>query len=248
MMEDPTLRVHQDEDTGQTLLSGMGELHLEVIISRMKREFNTRVNVGKPQVVYRETINTAGVGKAEFDKEIAGQHHFGGVELELAPLARGSEFIFRSEINEEELPQNLIPAIENGIREALETGPLMGYPAVDVSAVLKAVTYKESHGTELAFKVSSAMAVREALNAGQPFLLEPIMTVEVFVPEDFTGEVIGDLNARGGKIGAIEHRTGVQVVQAEVPLAKMFGYSTALRSATQGRGTFTMQFSHFDRS
>ncbi len=133
------------------------------------------------------------------------------------------------------------------MREALETGPLMGYPVVDVCAVLTGASTRESQGTELAFKVSSAMAVREALTAGQPFLLEPIMSVEVFVPEDFTGEVIGDLNARGGKIGAMEHRTGVQVVQAEVPLARMFGYSTSLRSATQGRGTFTMHFSHFDR-
>jgi len=247
MMEDPTLRVRQDEDTGQTLLSGMGELHLEVIISRMKREFNTNVNVGKPQVVYRETIQEAGAGQAEFDKEIAGQRHYGEVRLKLQPLPRGSEFVFKSEIDEEEFPAEMIPAIAAGVREAMETGPLMGYPVVDVGAVLTGATFKETHGTELAFKVSSAMAVRKALTAGQPFLLEPIMSVEVFVPEDFTGEVIGDLNSRGGKIGAIEHRTGVQVVQAEVPLAQMFGYSTALRSATQGRGTFTMQFSHFDR-
>ena len=246
VMEDPTLRVRNDEDTGQTLLSGMGELHLEVIISRMKREFKTNVNVGKPQVVYRETITETGTGRALFDKEIAGQRHFGEVQLDLIPLARGKEFTFQHALAEEALPPELVPAIEQGVREALETGPHLGYPVVDVRAVVTEVTYKESQGTELAFKVSAAMAVREALNAGNPILLAPIMSVEVFVPEDFTGEVIGDLNSRGGKIGAIEHRTGVQVVQAEVPLAKMFGYSTALRSATQGRGTFTMQFSHFD--
>jgi elongation factor G len=246
MMEDPTLRMRQDEDTGQTLLSGMGELHLEVIISRMKREFNTNVNVGKPQVVYRETISEMGAGGALFDKEIAGQRHYGEVQLELHPLARGGEFSFQSKLGDTDFPAEIITAIAQGVREALETGPLMGYPVVDVCAVLTGASTRESQGTELAFKVSSAMAVREALTAGQPFLLEPIMSVEVFVPEDFTGEVIGDLNARGGKIGAMEHRSGVQVVQAEVPLARMFGYSS-LRSATQGRGTFTMHFSHFDR-
>lgn len=247
MAEDPTLQVRQDEDTGQTILSGMGELHLEVITSRMVREFNTRVNVGKPQVVYRETIANAADGSAVFDNEVAGQRHFGEVALRLTPLPRGSESRFRSEIAEDTIPEIFIPAIEKGVMEALESGPMMGYPVMDVEAVLTGGSYKESVGTELAFTISASMACKSALNNGRPFLLEPIMTVEAFVPEAFMGEVIGDLNARGGKIESIDHRTGVQVVKATVSLARMFGYSTDLRSATQGRGTFTMQFSHFDR-
>jgi elongation factor G len=248
MAEDPTLRVRQDEDTGQTILSGMGELHLEVITSRMVREFNTRVNVGKPQVVYREAIASTAEGSAIFDRELAGQRHFGDVALRLTPLPRGSESHFRSEITDDTIPEAFIPAIEKGVMEALESGPKMGYPVVDVEAVLIGGSYKDSVSTELAFTISASMACKTALNNGGPFLLEPIMTVEAFVPETFMGEVIGDLNARGGKIESIDHRTGVQVVKATVSLARMFGYSTDLRSATQGRGTFTMQFSHFDQN
>lgn len=246
--EDPTLTFKKDEDTGQTILSGMGELHLEVIISRMQREFNTNVNVGKPQVVYRETIEKQAVGSAVFDREVAGQRHFGEVILKLIPLERGTENRFRSEIDPEAIPDTFIPAIEKGVREALESGTLMGYPVVDVEAVLTGGSSKESLGSELAYTVSAAMACKAALVKGEPFLLDPIMTVEVYVPESFMGDVIGDLSARNGKIESIEHKMGLQVVKATVPLARMFGYSTALRSATQGRGTFSMQFSHFDRN
>jgi len=246
--EDPTLRVQQDADTGQMILSGMGELHLEVIISRMRREFNTQVNVGKPQVVYRESIEQSAQGAAVFDKEVAGQRHFGEVRLLLSPLARGTGNRFVSKVGETVLPPVFVKAVEKGVMESLESGTVMGYPVVDVEAVLVDANYKDSQGSELAYKVSAAMACKEALASGNGFLLDPIMRVEVFVPEEFMGEVIGDLNARSGKIEAIEPKIGVQAIQAVVPLARMFGYSTSLRSATQGRGTFTMQFSHFDRA
>ncbi|MBE9543277.1 MAG: elongation factor G [Proteobacteria bacterium] len=248
LTEDPTLRVRQDEDTGQTILSGMGELHLEIITSRMQREFNTNVNVGQPQVVYRETIANAAEASTLFDKEIAGQRQYGDVTLSVAPLPRGSGTRFLSGISEDELPQVYIDAVEKGAMESLESGALMGYPVVDVEITFAGVNHKDSLSTELAYTVSASMACREALAKAAPFLLEPIMEVEVFVPEAFMGEVIGDLNARSGKIGSIDHKMGSQVIKAIVPLARMFGYSTSLRSATQGRGTFSMQFSHFDRS
>jgi len=248
MAEDPTLLVREDEDTGQTILSGMGELHLEIITSRMQREFNTQVNVGKPQVVYRETIESAADGTAVFDKEVAGNRHYGEVTLRLEPLSRGEGNRFASLLNEADLAPALEKAVEKGVMESLESGILMGYPVVDVKAVLTGASTRESGGTELAFTVAASMAVREALSAGASFLLDPIMAVEVIVPEDFMGEVIGDLNARGGKIESIESKPGAQTIKAIVPLAKMFGYSTNLRSATQGRGTFSMQFSRFDRN
>jgi elongation factor G len=246
--EDPTLQVRRDEDTGQIILSGMGELHLEVIISRMQREFRTQVNVGKPQVVYRETIAIEAQATAAFDKEVVGQRHFGQVVIKLNPLARGTGIRFRSEISDETIPQIFIAAIEKGVRESLESGALMGYPVVDIEATLIGGAYKESLATDLAYTVCASMACKEALAKGDPFLLDPIMAVEVHVPEPYVGDVIGDLNSRGGKIESIETRKGSQVIKTIVPLASMFGYSTSLRSATQGRGTFTMQFSHFDRA
>ncbi len=245
--EDPTLRVREDPDTGQTILSGMGELHLEVIISRMQREFNTSVNVGKPQVVFREAIKTEASGTAVFDRDVAGKHHFAEVTLMVSPMPRGEGSQFISHIPADAVPEHIIPVIEKSVMEALETGTLMGYPVVDTKVVLTAAIYKETLGTELAFAVSTSMAVKNALENGGPFLLEPIMDVEVFVPESFMGDVIGDLNSRSGKIESIDHRMGVQVISASIPLSKMFGYSTILRSATQGRGTFTMHFSHFDK-
>ncbi len=246
--EDPTLRVRQDEDTGQMILSGMGELHLEIIISRMQREFNTYANVGKPQVVYRETIGRTAMARSVFDKEIAGQHHFADVALTLAPLPRGTGNTFKNPLADDHLPSALAEAIALGVTESMESGIKMGYPVVDVEAELTDAVFKEGGGTPLAFKVAASMACKEAMSKAEAFLLDPIMAVEITAPEDFTGDVIGDLNQRGGKISAIEHRHLVQVIQAEVPLARMFGYSTALRSATQGRGTFAMQFSHFDKA
>lgn len=245
--EDPTLQVKEDEDTGQMILSGMGELHLEVIISRMQREFKTNVNVGKPQVVYRETIEKASTGRAVFDKEIAGQRHYGEVNLIMKPLDRGAGNKFSVDMKDEAIPDVYIPAIQKGVMESLESGTLMGYPVVDVEAILSGGGFKEPLGTELAYTVSASMACKDGLTNGKSFLLDPIMKVEIFVPEAFMGDVIGDLNSRGGKIESVEHKTGLQVIQAVVPLSNMFGYSTSLRSSTQGRGTFSMQFSHFDR-
>jgi elongation factor G len=247
LAEDPTLRLREDEDTGQKILSGMGELHLQVIISRMQREFHTSVNVGKPQVVYRETIASEAEASAVFDKEVAGHHLFGEVRLKLKPLARGKGNKFKSEISPETIPEVFIHAIEKGVMESLESGALMGYPVVDIEAIVTGGSCKESLASELAYTVCASMACKEALLNGKPFLLDPIMFVEVFVPESFIGDVIGDLNSRGGKIESIEPKTGLQSIKAKIPLAQMFGYSTSLRSATQGRATFSMHFSHFDR-
>ncbi|MBW2567785.1 MAG: elongation factor G [Deltaproteobacteria bacterium] len=245
--EDPTLKVKKDENTGQTILSGMGELHLEIIISRMKREFKTSVNVGKPQVVYRETINVEAEASAVFDNEVAGHRQFGEVALSLKPLDRGAGNKFKSMIADDIIPEAYMPAIKKGVMESLESGSMMGYPVVDVEAVITGGSHKDSLSTDLAYTVSASMACKNALAKGEPFLLDPIMAVEVFVPESFIGDVIGNLNSRNGKIESIEHKAGVQVIKATVPMSKMFGYSTSLRSATQGRGTFIMQFSHFDR-
>ncbi len=248
MAEDPTLQVKQDEDTGQTILSGMGELHLEIITSRMQREFNTNVNIGKPQVVHRETLAKEASATAIFDKEVAGHRHFAEISIKLRPLNRGNGSRFRSEIEPGLIPETFMAAIEKGVKDAMEYGDLMGYPVVDVESILTGGSYKESQGTELAYTVSASMACREAFKKGAPFLLEPIMDVEVFVPESFMGEVIGDLNSRGGKIESISSKADSQIIAAIVPLSKMFGYSTALRSSSQGRGNFTMKFSHFDKS
>jgi elongation factor G len=247
LAEDPTLRVREDEDTGQKILSGMGELHLEVIISRMTREFNTHVNVGKPQVVYRETIGSETSASVAFDREIAGQRHFAEVQLMLKPLKRGTGNRFESRVTEDVIPPQFIPAIEKGVMESLQSGSLMGYPVVDVEVLLTGGNHREGQGTELAYKVSASMSVKDGLSRGNSYLLDPIMDVEILVPEAYTGDAIGDIHSRGGKIESIEHRGGVQAIRAVVNLAKMFGYSTALRSATQGRGTFTMKFSRFDR-
>jgi len=244
--EDPTLRVRKDEDTGQTILSGMGELHLEIVTSRMQREFNTNVNVGRPQVVYRETIDAPARAAALFDRDIAGTRHVAEVEIEVRPLPRGAGAAFTAAIPAESLPAAFVEAARKGAMSALESGPVSGYPVVDVAVWLVRAALQEN-ASELAFTVAASMACRDALGRGAPVLLEPIMTAEVLVPDAFLGEVIGDLNARNGKIESIEHRAGLQVVTVTVPLSRMFGYSTALRSATQGRGTFTMQFARFDR-
>ncbi|OQX61711.1 MAG: elongation factor G [Desulfococcus sp. 4484_241] len=246
--EDPTLRIKIDEDTGQTILSGMGELHLEIIISRMMREFNTRVNVGKPQVVYRETIAKAASSTMEFDREIAGQRHAAGVSLALRPLERGTGNRFKVETEQDVIPPQFIPDIEKGITESFESGSFMGYPVIDVEAALVGGTFREGLSTSLAYNVCASMACKDAFSKGEPFLLEPIMRVDVFVPDQYIGDVIGDLNARGGKIESMESKSGMQQLRAMAPLSRLFGYSTALRSATQGKGTFSMQFSHFDSS
>ncbi|MCK5313080.1 MAG: elongation factor G, partial [Desulfobacteraceae bacterium] len=247
IIEDPTLKVSKDDETGQTLLSGMGELHLEIIISRMQKEFKTDVNVGKPQVVYRETVNTPVKGTAEFAKEISGKDHYAQVTLKIVSGGRGSGVIFKSKLLEDALRNDFVKAVENGVREALGSGPVKGYPVVDVEVILTNVIFDENKASDLAFSVCGSMACQNALTNASAYLLEPIMDVQLFVPDSFVGDAIGDLNSRGGKVNAINPKDGIQMVNVIAPLSKMFGYSTALRSITQGRGTFTMQFSKFDK-
>jgi elongation factor G len=246
--EDPTFRVKYDEETGQTIISGMGELHLEILVGRLKREFHTQVNVGKPHVVCKETIQQAGQAAAVFEKEIGGVRHFGEVRLELSPRERGKGNWFVNSLSDESFPPEFLSSVEQGVVECLESGVLLGYPVVDVAVVLAGVTYRESSASDLAFKVAASMACKEGLRKADPLLLEPIMAVEILVPEIFMGDVMGDINARGGKIEHLYRRGEIHIVDATVPLSKMFGYSTTLRSATQGRGTFTMHFASYDRS
>ncbi|WP_449246376.1 elongation factor G [Desulfarculus baarsii] len=245
--EDPTFRFRVDQDTGQTIISGMGELHLEVLVHRMEREFNLKVNVGRPQVVYRETIGEAARVEETFDRELGGHRELGQVVLTLAPNPRGGGNTFRVEAAEEAVPQALHAMLERAAMESLASGPVMGYPVVDTGVVVLGGAFTPGLSTELGMRMACSLAMRRALDAAQPMLLEPVMLVEVLAPEEFMGEVIGDMNARGGSIEAIEPRQGVTVVQAKAPLRAMFGYSTSLRSATQGRAVFTMQFSHYDR-
>jgi len=247
MIEDPTLKVSKDEETGQTILSGMGELHLEIIISRMRKEFNTQVNVGNPQVVYREVVTAPATGEAVFEREISGRPHYAKVRIQLRPLDRGAGVVFTCRAPEDQIPPQFVPAIEQGIRESLEGGYLKGYPLVDLEVILQGGACEEGKSTELGFSVCASMACKEALENASLALLEPIMQVEVFVPDTYMGDAIADLNARGGKVESIAPKANIQIIHAVVPLAKMFGYSTALRSATQGRGTFSMKFERFDR-
>jgi elongation factor G len=246
--EDPTFRVKQDEETGQTIISGMGELHLEVLVSRMLTEFNLKVNVGKPQVVYRETIRKTVECEGKFQREIAGTIHAGHVILRLEPIKRGKGVEFSVSIDGGKIPPQFWPSIEDGVREATLSGVIMGYPVVDVKATLIDGTYIEGTSSEMAFKVASSMAFKEGCMKADPILLEPIMRVDVVVPMEFTGDIISDLNARSGKIESIQAKGKVNMVTALVPLKKMFGYSTDLRSLSQGRATFTMRFSHYDKA
>jgi len=244
--EDPTFHFRQDPDTGQTIISGMGELHLDILVNRLLREYAVQVNVGKPQVVYRETITRSSEVKSSFDREIAGVPHYAQVELHLEPRPRGKGNLFRDLVRDGSLPKSLIPAVEEGVVESFESGVIAGYPVVDVEVAVIGGIYKEQTASELAFKVAASTALQEGCRKAQPQLLEPIMSVEIIVPEEFTGEVINDLNIRKGKIEGIHSRRSVKIIHATVALSQMFGYSTALRSASQGRATFTMQFSHFD--
>jgi elongation factor G len=245
--EDPTFKIRTDEQTGQTVLSGMGELHLEVLVDRMLREFKVAANVGKPRVAYRETI-TQRVDKAEgrFVRQSGGRGQFGHVLLRLEPLEPGSGFVFENAIVGGTIPKEYVRPTEDGIREAMEGGILAGYPLVDIKVTLYDGSYHEVDSSEMAFKIAGSMGLKEGAQKGRPVLLEPIMFIEVVAPEEYTGDVIGNLASRRGMIEGMEMRTeGVQSIRAKVPLAEMFGYATALRSMTQGRGTFTMEFHHY---
>jgi elongation factor G len=246
--EDPTFRFTVDEDTGQMIISGMGELHLEVVAQRLKREYSLDVNTGKPQVVYRETIGKKSGAETVFDREWAGVMHFAGVSIEVSPLERGAGNRFVNKCTNPLMVDGFIDAVEQGVKEAAESGVLMGYPVIDVETVLVDAVVKEQFSSPLSFKIAASMAFREAIQAGEPVLLEPIMKVEIIAPEEFVGDVINDLNSRGGRIEQITSKGTAKILATIVPLSKMFGYSTALRSSSQGRATFTMQFSHYDKA
>jgi len=244
--EDPSFRVRTDEESGQTIISGMGELHLEIIIDRMKREFNVEANVGKPQVAYRETISRAVEQEHKFAKQTGGRGQFGHVYLRLEPRERGEGFQFVDAIKGGVVPREYIPAVEKGVKEAMDSGVLAGYPVVDVSVTLYDGSYHEVDSSEFAFKTAGSMAFKEGVRKGGAVLLEPIMAVEVVTPEEYMGAVNGDLSSRRGMILAMEDSPSGKIVRAEVPLAEMFGYATSLRSATQGRATYTMEFKKYN--
>lgn len=244
--EDPTFRVHTDPDTGQTIISGMGELHLEIIIDRLFREFKVEANVGNPQVAYKETITQAVKSEGRFIRQSGGRGQYGHVWLQLEPNERGAGYEFIDKIVGGVVPREYIPAVDEGIQEALNSGVLGGYPVVDVRVTLFDGSYHEVDSSEMAFKIAASIGFKEGMKKAAPVLLEPIMKVEVVVPEEYMGDVMGDISSRRGHIEGMESRNGAQVIRGLVPLAEMFGYATDLRSKTQGRGTYTMQFSHYE--
>jgi len=244
-VEDPSFRVRSDEETGQTIIAGMGELHLEIIVDRLLREFKVEANVGKPQVAYRETITKAMEAEGRYIRQTGGRGQYGHIWLRVIPNQPGKGFSFENEIVGGVVPREYIPAVEKGIVEAMQNGVVAGYPMVDLRVEAFDGSYHEVDSSEIAFKIAGSMAFKQACSAAHPVLLEPIMNCEVVTPEEFMGDVIGDLNSRRGKIQGMNPRPGVQVIVAQVPLAQMFGYATDLRSRTQGRATYTMQFSHY---
>ncbi len=243
--EDPTFRIRTDPETGQTIISGMGELHLEVIVDRMMREHHVDAHVGKPQVAYRETISRPARAEGRFIRQTGGRGQYGDVWVEIEPLPAGHGFEFVNKLVGDTIPKEYIPAIEAGLKESMETGVLAGYPMVDIRAILVDGSYHEVDSSEMAFKIAASMALRSAVNKAAPMLLEPIMKVEVVMPEESLGDVMGDLNSRRGHILGVDNRAGSQIIRAEVPLAEMFGYATDLRSMTRGRATYSMEFSHY---
>ncbi len=246
--EDPTFRVRVDENTAQTLISGMGELHLEVLVDRMLREFRVTAKVGRPQVAYRETISRSARAQGRYVRQTGGRGQYGDVVLEVEPLPKGAGFEFENKIVGGAVPKEYIPAVKQGVLGALESGVLAGYPMVDFKAILVDGSYHEVDSSEIAFKIAGSMALKEAVQKAGPLLMEPMMDVEVVSPEEFTGDIVGDLASRRGSIDGMEPRgIGVQAIRAHVPLAEMFGYATDLRSRTQGRGTFTMEFDFYDQ-
>ena len=244
--EDPTFRVHTDSETGQTIISGMGELHLEIIVDRLVREFRVEAAVGRPQVSYRETIKSEAEGEGRFIRQTGGRGQYGHAKIRVRPLTDGSEYEFSNDVVGGRIPREYIKPVDQGIREALLHGVLAGFPMIGVGVSLYDGSYHEVDSSEMAFKVAGSMAFKDAAGRADPVLLEPLMEVEAVTPEEYIGEVIGDLNARRGKITSLEQRSGSRVIRAFVPLAEMFGYATQLRSMTQGRATYTMQFDHYN--
>ncbi|HZH84439.1 MAG TPA: elongation factor G [Phototrophicaceae bacterium] len=244
--EDPSFNVRTDEETGQTIISGMGELHLEIIVDRLLREFNVGANVGKPQVAYKETVRKKVEQQGRFVRQTGGRGQYGDVWITLEPQQPGAGFEFVDAVKGGSIPREYIPAVQKGVKEATENGALAGYPVVDVKVTLFDGSYHDVDSSEIAFKIAGSMAFKEAARKANPVLLEPIMAVEVVVPEEFMGDVIGDISSRRGKVLGMDTRPAAQAIDARVPLAQMFGYATDLRSMTQGRATYTMQFSHYE--
>lgn len=246
VQEDPSFRVSFDEETSQTIIAGMGELHLEIIVDRLLREFKVGANVGKPQVAYKETIRSSAKAEGKFVRQSGGRGQYGHVYIELEPSEVGKGFEFVNKVVGGTIPREYIPAVEKGIKEALGTGVLAGYPVVDVKITLYDGSYHDVDSSEMAFKIAGSMAFKEAAKKASPVLIEPIMAVEVVTPEDYMGDVMGDLNSRRGRIQSMEKRANAQIIKVEVPLSEMFGYATDLRSKTQGRATYSMQFAHYE--
>jgi len=243
--EDPTFRVKTDEDSGQTLISGMGELHLEILVDRMVREFGVQANIGKPQVAYKETVTRKVEQRTRFIRQTGGRGQFADVTITLEPLPPGGGFSFENEIRGGAIPKEYIPSVEKGIVEAMENGIMAGYPVVDVKVELIDGQFHEVDSSEMAFKIAGSLAFQDAAKKASPVLLEPVMKVEVVTPDDYTGAVTGDLSARRGHLESQVSRGGTQIITAYVPLSNMFGYSTDLRSRTQGRATYTMHFEKY---
>ncbi|MGI6126611.1 MAG: elongation factor G [Planifilum sp.] len=244
--EDPTFRSHSDEETGQTIISGMGELHLDVIVDRLKREFRVEANVGQPQVAYKETFRKSAKVEGKYIRQTGGRGQYGHVWIEFEPLPEGTGFEFENKIVGGVVPKEYIPAVQAGIEEAMQNGVLAGYPMVDIKATIFDGSYHDVDSSEMAFKIAGSLALKAAKEKCDPVLLEPIMKVEVTVPEEYMGDIIGDINSRRGRVEGMDSRSGSQVIRAFVPLAEMFGYATNLRSRTQGRGTYIMQFDHYE--
>ena len=244
--EDPTFRVHTDHETGQTIISGMGELHLDIIVDRLLREFRVDANVGKPQVAYRETIRKPASANSRFVRQSGGHGQYGHCVVDFEPGEPGSGFVFESKIVGGVVPKEYISPIEEGIKEAMENGFLAGFPMVDLKATLVDGSYHEVDSSEMAFKVAGSMAFKEAAAKASAVLLEPVFKLEVVVPEEYMGDVIGDINSRRGRLEGMEAEKGMQTIRGYVPLSEMFGYATDLRSKTQGRGTYVMQFAHYE--
>jgi len=245
-LEDPTFRVNVDSETNQTLIHGMGELHLEIIVDRLLREFKVEANVGKPQVAYRETVRQKAEAQGRFVRQTGGRGQYGDVWLEIEPGTPGSGVTFENRLKGPAIPREFVPAVEKGIREAAETGVLAGYPVVDIAVALTDGSYHEVDSSEMAFKIAASMGFKEGCRRARPVLLEPVMDVEVVTPAEYQGSVVGDLNSRRGKIVSMEARAAAQVIRAFVPLGQMFGYATDVRSMTQGRATYTMQFARYE--
>ncbi|NLC52735.1 MAG: elongation factor G, partial [Firmicutes bacterium] len=244
--EDPTFRVHTDQETGQTIISGMGELHLEVITDRLIREFKVEGNIGKPQVAYRETIRQAVKTEGKFVRQSGGRGQYGHVWLEIEPNEAGAGFLFENKIVGGVVPKDYVPAVEAGVKEAMTNGVLAGYPMVDVKVALVDGSYHEVDSSEMAFKIAASMGFKEGCRKAKPVLLEPIMKIEIITPEDYLGDVLGDFNSRRGKVEGMEQRPGAQAIHGYVPMAQMFGYATVLRSISQGRAIYTLTFSHYE--